>query len=247
MEISCVIPAFESADLVRRCLRSAIAQSEVALEIIVSDDSVSTEIRGLVATFPTIRYVEGARSGNPVDNWNHGLAAAQAPLAVLMHQDEAFADPLFLRRAVDAMRPDGVAAVVGTTRVTGVNRTSRFALASALFRRAPARIWWLPMINWVGPTAALVFRNGVRFDPALVQLVDIDFYRRVLATGRLVRLDWICVDSLGHHGASITARIDPAARARADLAVMAARSPPGIGRVQHRLALAMLAARGWRG
>ena len=248
VEISCIIPAYENLDLFARCLASVCAQSEVAVEIIVSDDSRTDAVRtftlALAAAYPSIRHIAGPRSGNPVDNWNHGLDAAHAPVALLVHHDEFLIDPLFLRRAVDAMQR-GPVAVMGHTAVIGMRRASRFGLVSAVFRRWSGRIWWLPLFNWIGPTAALVFRTPMRFDPALVQLVDIDFYLRVLAKGDLTILDGLCVGSLGHHGASITSRIDPDAAARLDLATLAARTPPAIGGWQRRICLSCLAARSW--
>ena len=48
---------------------------------------------------PIVLCRGNARTGNPVDNWNHGLAKAHAPLRVLVHQDEILADPHYLRDA----------------------------------------------------------------------------------------------------------------------------------------------------
>ena len=250
MEITCVIPAFERLDLLARCLASVCAQQAVGVEVIVSDDSRSSGIRALTvamaATHPFVRYVAGARSGNPVDNWNHGLDLAAAPLRLLAHQDEFLIDPLFLRRAVDAMAPIEVAAVLGRTVVSGVTRRSRFGLIAPLARRLPHRAWFLPMVNWIGPTAAFVFRAPLRFDPAMVQLADVEFYGRVLKTGRLVVLPGVSVGSLGHHPGQITAGIDPVAAGLADLRTLALRTPAPLGTLQHSLARRAVTLRGPR-
>jgi glycosyltransferase involved in cell wall biosynthesis len=222
-EISCVVPAFGQPDLLERCLISIAAQRGVAIEIIVTDDSRTVTVRERVAALciPDVRYRDGARSGNPVNNWNLGLSQAAGRACVVVHQDEFLVDPTYLRRAVDALHDPKIAAVIGPTTVTGVNRRSRFALASRIGRAAGRPAWLLPTLNWIGPTAAFVFRRGPLFDPALVQLVDVDFYRRVLATGRAAVLDGDCVGSLGHHDAQITASIDPRRAARREIARLA--------------------------
>jgi glycosyltransferase involved in cell wall biosynthesis len=231
-EVSCVIPAYESPDLFARCIQSICMQRDVRTEVIVSDDSrtnrIADHLRGLGRERIPIRRLEGPKSGNPVENWNAGLGVAEAKLSLLVHHDEWLTDPFYLRRAVDAMHSPSVAAAVGGVAVTAVNRPSRFALASRLVGRLPGARALLPAVNWIGPTAAFAFRTGWRFDPTLMQLVDVEFYGRVLATGQVVRLSGTSVGSLGHHDAQISARIDTVAEARRELAQLASRNPPGV-------------------
>lgn len=221
MKVSCIIPAFERYDLFARCLASAASQERVDIEIVVTDNSMTRTARDRIGRLTTAvagaRYVAGARSGNPVDNWNAGLAAAGAPVRVLLHQDEVLLDPCYLRRAADRLADPGVAAAIGGVRVVGIDRPSRFALARTLARGVGRPTWLLPSLNWIGPTAAFVFRRGHSFDRDLVQLVDVDFYRRVLATGRAAFLSGRQIGSLGHHAGQITAAIEPAALTRAEL------------------------------
>ena len=246
-EISCIIPTHEQPELVARCLISLAAQRRATPEIIVTDDSGSPAVRDLVAALapvtPPVRLLDGARTGNPVDNWNAGLARARAPLQVLIHQDEFLVDTLYLRRAIDALERTAAAACVGGVVVIGLNRPSRFARVAPL----AARLWGarrlLPLVNWIGPTAAFVFRAGPRFDRGLVQLADVEFYRRVLATGPLVRLPGVAVGSLGHHDGQITARIDPLRQALKDLAILASRRPPAISPLEHAVLTAALRLR----
>lgn len=238
-ELSCVVPAFGHPELLSRCLVSLAAQRYLPLEIIVADDSPTSDVRDLIAglAIPKLRYLPGARTGNPVDNWNLGLRAATAPVLVLVHHDEYLVDPLYLRRAHDLLTDPHIAAVVGGVQVTGVNRPSRFALAHALARVVGRPAWILPSLNWIGPTAAFVFRRGHTFDPRLVQYADIAFYRRVLKTGRFATLDRLCVGSLGHHDAQISARIDPRTLARREITGLAA----GVELAFHRTVLAIRA------
>ena len=248
-EISCVIPSYERADLAARCLTSVAAQRDAAIEIIVTDDSHSSTIRDLVAALAPltspVRFSEGPRTGNPVDNWNAGLALARAPLHLLIHQDEFLLDPLYLRRAIDALDRNvaAVATLAGVT-VTGVNRPSRFALVSPIAGRFPGARRMLPLINWIGPTAAFVFRAGPRFDRGFLQLADVEFYGRVLETGPLVRLSGVSVGSLGHHDGQITAQINTTDRALTELARLAARRPPALSPLEHAAFSAAVRLRG---
>jgi len=243
-QISCVIPTFERTDLVARCLISVASQRAAAIEIIVTDDSGAPAIRDLVRALapftPPVRFLEGPRTGNPVDNWNAGLREARAPLHLLIHQDEFLIDPLYCRRSVDIMTRTAAAATLAGVAVIGVERRSRFSLVAPIAGRLPGARRLLPLINWIGPTAAFVFRAGPRFDPGFVQLADVEFYGRVLATGRLMRLPGLAVGSLGHHDGQITARIDPGAQALKELSALAARRPRILSPVEHAVFSAAL-------
>lgn len=250
MDVTCVIPAFERVDLLARCLASVAAQTGVSLEIIVTDDSGGSAVRDYVASiaklYPQMRYVEGPRGGNPVDNWNLGLDLGRGDFSLLVHHDEFLVDPDYLRRAVERLRRTGAPAAVGGVRVTGVTRPSRFALAGVLARGLGRPRWLLPALNWIGPTAAFVFRAGPRFDRTLVQLVDVEFYGRVLGGGRLEILEGVCVGSLGHHDGQITAGIDPGAAARRELRELRRRRPPAMGVIGFAACDAVLGLRSWR-
>ncbi len=248
-EISCVVPTFESLELVAACLTSIRSQRGVRIDLVVSDDSRDGRVREFVSASAmggeSVRFVEGPRSGNPVDNWNHGLGEARGAIRVLVHQDEILADPSYLRRAVDAFERPSRTAVIGRTVVSGGSKSSRHALAAAIGRALPGRPWFLPMLNWIGPTAAFVFRGDHRFDPRLVQLADVEFYSRVLKTGDHVVLRGASVASRGYHGDQITARIDPVVLALDELDALAARRPPALGPVAHAAARLATKARRW--
>ena len=248
-EIACIIPTFESLDLVAACLDSVLAQTGIATQIVVTDDSRGDRVRRYIADTERLHgvgaYVEGARTGNPVDNWNHGLARATASARVLIHQDEILLDPRYLRDAVDALDRTGAAAAIGRTVLTGGLRPSRHAAVAAIGRRLPRAERFLPMINWIGPTAAFVFRGDHRFDRDLVQLVDVEFCGRVLKTGAHVVLPGPRVGSRGYHHEQITAAIDPVALALDELDSLAARFPPAIGPFTHVAAKLATRARRW--
>lgn len=245
-QVSVVIPAYEAPALVRAALNSVVAQEGVQVQIIVSDDSHGDEIAELVSevagAHPDLRWFRGPQTRVAADNWNHGLDQATAPLKVVLHQDEHYVDRWFLKRAADALADQAVAAAAGGVRVKGVTRPSRFALARPL-GRLPGGLRLLPLINWLGPTGAVVFRGAHRFDRDFVQLADVEFYGRVLRGGALARLPGTSVVSLGHHPDSITASIDAHGLAVAELARLARMAPPRISSLEQTAFVAALRLR----
>jgi glycosyltransferase involved in cell wall biosynthesis len=185
-DICCVVPTFESAPLAARCLISIATQIGVTPDIVVTDDSRTSAVRemaeGLGTLFPQIRYVEGARTGNPVDNWNKGLDHARARYRVLVHHDEFYLEPHSLRRALDRLSGENGDVLIMGHRAVGEVQKSRYGLADSLARRFSYAPWTLYALNLIGPTAAVVYggKPELRYDPQLQWLVDVDFYFRLL-------------------------------------------------------------------
>jgi glycosyltransferase involved in cell wall biosynthesis len=225
--VSCVAATYDDAGLAQRCLRSILDQTLAGVEIIVADDSTGPEVGRLVEDLrrsgAPIVYLPGARTGNPVDNWNLGLDRARGAYSVLIHHDEAFVDRTWLARAVRRLdgRP-GRSAVAGHIAPT-IPGGSRFPAVSRLARLLRAPPWTLYMANWVGPTAALLFPTGagMRFDRRLTWTVDVDFYARMwAATGPFLMDETPSVASIPHPG-QITAGLDVLAVHRRELDLLA--------------------------
>jgi glycosyltransferase involved in cell wall biosynthesis len=246
-ELSCIIPTFESAPLAARCLISIATQAGICPEIVVSDDSrsdaVRDMVRGLATLFPNIRYVEGARTGNPVDNWNHGLDHACGRYRVLVHHDEFYLEPHCLRRAVDRLdREDGRVLLMGH-RSVGEDQRSRYGLADRVARRLGYAPWTLYVLNWIGPTAAVVYggKPDLRFDPRLQWTVDVDFYYRLLDGGVLRDPSASVVSH--RHGGQISARVERFGTIEKEIAWLAATYP---GRLTRRQTLTLRGITGLR-
>jgi glycosyltransferase involved in cell wall biosynthesis len=225
--VSCVVATYNDAGLAALCLRSILAQSLADKEIIVTDDSTGRDVEDLVRALcgegAAIAYRPGARTGNPVDNWNHGLDHARGEFSVLVHHDERFVDRCWLDRASAALARQPGRAIIAGALSPGIDGQSRFAAVSALSRLVRPPPWTLYLANWIGPTAVLMFptRLGLRFDPRLVWLVDVDFYARLWAlTGPFLRERAPSVVSTPHHG-QITARLDLLEAHRREAAALA--------------------------
>ena len=81
---SIVIPTFNSLELLRRALASALQQQGVAMEVIVTDDSTTTDIADYVASLgdERLRYFRNQPSLGAVKNWNSGLAKATGEVTI---------------------------------------------------------------------------------------------------------------------------------------------------------------------
>lgn len=246
VDVSCVIPTYENLDLASRAIMSALFQTGVTSEVLISDDSRSSDIQRFVdlvaPAFPQLAYARGPGSGNAVQNWNAGLARASGRYCVLLHHDEFFLAPTVLARACADLDRTGRDWRVAPTRVIAVEGTTRFHLVqsvSPLLRRAP---WTLFGANWIGPCGCLTLRREVapRFDETLKSLVDIDFYYRMFERGEPVWADGAAeIGSLGRHGAQITADADIAERSRLEFSRLLAQrggAIPPWGRLMLRAA-----------
>lgn len=200
--------------MLARALMSIVTQSDITPDVVVVDDStepgVRTLVEGLAGLYPNIRYFPGARTGNPVDNWNCGLDHARGHYQMVVHHDDFFCDAGFLRRAVDRLASGEGEVVVAGHGLAGRPGRSRYDLGSFLARRLNLRPWALYAINWLGPPSVTMFaaEPKIRFDARLCWLVDVDFYVRLLTPDvRLIRDAGVSLIAMRHEG-QITARVD---------------------------------------
>lgn len=233
-----VIPAYNEVFLFERCLHSVLGQASVQVEVVVVDDSTTNEISLSVKRIDAgarVRYLEGARSGNAVDNWNRGLDAATSPWVILMHQDEYFVSKDSLREFLEHGERAGKPVVIGTCRVVSVVRASAFGVVSRAAAIFAMPAWTLLAVNWIGPTACVLFRSDLRMrlDPSLKYLVDVDFYFRLLSRqGRPSVTEHPVIASLGHHSAQISSTWDYS-RESAEFAKLSRRVRDEDGRVAY--------------
>ncbi len=248
-EISCIVPAYESVPLLARTIMSIVTQADIVPQTVVVDDSTGPDVKAFVdrlgAIYPQIEYYAGARTGNPVDNWNAGLDRARGRYCVLVHHDDFLLDEGYLRRAVDGLRNAGAQVFLGGHSLAGSRKGSRFALAARLarlFRLAP---WTLYASNWIGPTASVVFETSraPRFDRRLCWLVDVDFYYSLLTRSQeVLRDDATFVVSL-RHDEQITSRVDGRLLQLREVALLRRETPDLLAPWQFGAAIACAAVR----
>ncbi|MBE3071139.1 MAG: glycosyltransferase [Planctomycetes bacterium] len=190
--VSAVVPVYNGADTVDRCLGSLRRQTYPNLEILVVDDGSTDDTRQRVAQYlddRRVRYLYKAHSGRP-ETRNAGVRAAQGEfIAWLDADDEAL--PNRVGAQVEAARAAGGADVVhsdgfilnaeGTRLIRRRGRAFTAQELPALLMAGFASV--CPILN----TSAMIRRDlydriGL-YDPAFARCQDYDFYCRCALPG----------------------------------------------------------------
>ena len=109
--VSVVIPCRNAEPTIGAAVRSALAQSVPAMEVIVVDDG-STDDSARIAQAAGARVLRPPRRGNAGGARNHGLEAAAGELIAFMDADVEIASD-WLALAADVFRADSSVAGVG--------------------------------------------------------------------------------------------------------------------------------------
>jgi len=223
VDFSIVIPAYNNLSLLQRALDSAWQQQGVELEVIVTDDSTTTDIAQYVATLGDrrLRYRHNEPSLGAVKNWNSGLAMATGQYVVLMHHDEALGGSDYLLRVKQHL-DDGDEVVVSNFEVSinGRYKLCRYnAWVKSFVLRHPSILF---LIKVIGPCACVAFRRSLYspFCEELRWLVDVEWYYRLLRGRRFTYDPSILIRSIYGHKGQITLNIDIMQTFRSDRSVL---------------------------
>jgi glycosyltransferase involved in cell wall biosynthesis len=103
--ISVVIPTYNRAKDLRRCLDSLIAQDLQDFEVLICDDGSSDNTSGVVAEYTDlldITYSYGENFGGPARPRNRGIALAGSPYIAFLDSDDWWT-PSKLRLSLEAL------------------------------------------------------------------------------------------------------------------------------------------------
>jgi glycosyltransferase involved in cell wall biosynthesis len=98
MLVSVIIPTYNRADLLARCLRSLQAAGVPDLEIIVVDDGGTDNSDEIVSSFSGVRYLRQANAG-PATARNFGFSASRGGYVAFIDSDDEWIDGHILRLA----------------------------------------------------------------------------------------------------------------------------------------------------
>lgn len=89
IELSFIIPAYNKLDLLRASLKSVLAQTEIAIEVIVVDDASQPPLKERLAEdFPTVRFIRNQSNRGPSPSRNAGLKLAQGNYVCFLDADD---------------------------------------------------------------------------------------------------------------------------------------------------------------
>lgn len=221
--VSICIPAYRQPKLLKRTLESIFAQHFADFEIIVTDDSDTDELEGVVSRWrddARLIYCRNkVRLGSP-ENWNAAMAMARGEFIKFMHHDDWFSSPTSLAQFV--------AAVTSNPNVdfafSAANACENDGSLIFVHRPSPSQIELLktrPLClqfgNFIGAPSATIFRRqaNFRFDTRLRWVVDVKAYLQLL--GPVPRFEFIpealvCISSNGAHQVTRSVASDPVSR-----------------------------------
>lgn len=208
---SIVIPTYNNLKLFRRALASALQQQGVEMEVIVTDDSSTSDIADYMASLDDrrLRYCHNRLGLGAVRNWNHGLSMATGQYVILMHHDEAMTGEDYLQR-VQRLLDDGCDVVVSDVEVTINGNIKRPHFTTAIkrfFFRHPSLLFFT---NAVGPCACVAFKRELiqDFNNQLHWLVDVEWYYRMFKGRHVIFNPQLTIRSIHGHKGQITQELD---------------------------------------
>lgn len=202
---SVIIPTYNNIELFKRALDSVLKQKHETFEIIVVDDSESTDIEKFISYLPksyNIQYHHNIPPLGAVSNWNYGIGLAQGDFIILLHHDESLdrdCHLTLLRTEFDK----GNDVVISNVKVFIDNKIHKRRFPEIVRSFILAHPTLLFALNVIGPTACVAIRRNIcpNFDTKLSWLVDIEWYFRAINKRQLsLRNDCNILSIHGHKG-----------------------------------------------
>lgn len=186
--VSIIIPCYKDSATLGRAIRSALAQTHGAIELIVVNDcSPETEdIERCLTEFPQVRYLRNGVNLGLAATRNEGLKIASGEFVAFLDADDEY-HPRKIELQLRAYRPGSAVtcrfqevAVGGVADPVDVDDGNMVVTEVAGTGRLP----WRNTLNGAGmlaPKASLMQMGG--YDPAMRSCEDFDLWLRLLERG----------------------------------------------------------------
>lgn len=183
--ISVCIPTYNQTKFLKKTIDSVISQKAVNFEIIISDDSTTSEVSELIENYtyiyPYIKYFRNNPSKGSPENWNFVISKSTGEFIKIMHHDEWFICEYALSKLL--MNCKNKNSLVVSSAILIQNKTSsQFRASDNVVKAIELEPQKLILGNVLASPSAIFFhRNMVQlFDSELIWLVDIEYYIRFL-------------------------------------------------------------------
>ena len=183
--ISVCIPTYNQTKFLKKTIDSVIAQKDVLVEIIISDDSTTYEVSDLIEEYINkysfIKYfINNPSKGSP-ENWNYVISKATGNFIKIMHHDEWFINEFALNKFLKCWE-NKYSLVVSSAHLYQNNTITYFRANPneiKLIEHEPQKLILGNVL--ASPSAIFFHRDAIQFfDPNLIWLVDIEYYIRFL-------------------------------------------------------------------
>ncbi|MBU2960332.1 glycosyltransferase [Citreicella sp. C3M06] len=241
VDATIIIAAWCAEASLAHAVRSALAQNDVSVEVIVIDDAspdgTFALAQNLAAQDGRVRALRQSRNGGPAAARNAGLAAAQGRWVAVLDADDAMAPgrlasmiALGEAKGADAIYDDfqpvdGAGHAAGPTHLASLRLTEPVCWDLETFLAGCQAEQGKPGLGYLKPLIRIEFmkRHGVRYDETLRNGEDFHLIAAVLAAGGalwvLPKAGYLYTRASG----TISSRLNPdhaTALARADAAFL---------------------------
>lgn len=188
VNISVCIPTYEQPDNLRKSLTSLVNQTYKNFEVIITDDSKSTNVKQVAELFQAnlnIIYIKNSSTKGSPENWNECMRHARGKYIKILHHDDFLSDESSLESYLNTLENDINAAICFSSS-RHVDNTGNYLSSHTLEESKLKKIYKDPTYlingNVIGSPSACFFRKDIDifFDGRMKWLVDIDFYITVL-------------------------------------------------------------------
>ncbi len=197
-KVSVLIPTYNYAAYLPEAIESVLSQSYTDFELLIIDDRSTDETAGSLAGYAKrdtrISFRVNPRNLGMVQNWNLCLRRAAGEYVKYLFGDDLFCSPEALGLMVEALEGNPSAALVASARrlIDSQGRAgavlSHFPDSGCLEGRRVISRCLRHQKNLIGEPTAVMFRKCLAaegFDPKFRQIVDLEFWFRLLEKGGL--------------------------------------------------------------
>ena len=208
ISISVIIPTYNRAHLLPRCLNSVISQDYAPFEIIVVDDGSTDMTRSMVARdYPGAKLISQKNKGVSAAR-NAGINAAKCDWLAFLDSDDAWS-PAKLRRQVQAIEKSPGTCVVHTDEIwvrNGIRinpQRKHRKYGGSIFKKC------LPLCV-ISPSSVMIHRHVFEqvglFDETLPACEDYDLWLRICARMPVLFIHEPLITKYGGHSDQLSTR-----------------------------------------
>lgn len=189
-KISICIPVYQKPEYVIRAIQSIAKQDHKNVEIILSDDSPSSDLKLAIQPYISeldIKYYHNQPALKSPMNWNNALDKATGDFYMLLHQDDWLesdkALSIFLKAFSD--NPSVGFVFCKNTAIQPDGQIITLQAIPSLLKDMSKRPHHILRANVIGPPSNTMLRKGIqiRYDESYIWLVDVDYYIQLLTKG----------------------------------------------------------------
>lgn len=199
--ISVLIPCYNQARYLAQTLESVLAQKNVSLEVIVSDDASTDGTAAIAEHFasndPRVRFQRHPHNLGMAGNWNECLAQARGDFIKYVFGDDYLTSPDSLEQLLAPLLADPRITLSTSARQI-VNADAKLVATTQDFSKTcilpgsdVITRCLLENRNLIGEPSAVLFRRSAArsFDARYRQLIDLELWFHLLSQGDFAYID----------------------------------------------------------